>query len=111
MEQVRNGRLDNYCESIATERATMNAARTEEQSTIQAAMQEMKAKGVHAYRHGGVELALVEGVDKLRVRLTKDADGAAGGHGLPSDAGDAQGDEQGDEGGDLDAGDGEGMVN
>lgn len=72
MEQVRSKRLDNLCESIAEHRATMNAARTEEQSDISAALHEMQKKGIHTFKHNGVELARVPGAEKLRVRLTKD---------------------------------------
>lgn len=72
MEQARSRKLDNLCESIAEHRERMNAARTEEQSDISAALQEMQKKGIHTFKHNGVELARVPGAEKLRVRLTKD---------------------------------------
>ena len=77
MEQVRNARLDNLCESIADQRRVMNAARQQEQADIQGALQEMQRKGVQTFRHGGVELARVPGAEKLRVRLTTE-EGDAG---------------------------------
>lgn len=52
----------------------MAAARADEQGSIQAALREMKAKKVGAYKHAGIELAFVAGADKLRVRVTKDAE-------------------------------------
>lgn len=72
MEGVRSKRLDNLCESIGEHREKMNAARTEEQSDIVAALQEMQKKKISVYKHGGVELARVPGAEKLRVRLTKE---------------------------------------
>lgn len=79
MEHVRNVRLDNYCESIAEDRATMASARADEQGSIQGALKEMKAKAVNSYKHAGVELAFVAGADKLRVRVTKDNSDASTG--------------------------------
>lgn len=72
MEQVRDQRLDNLCESMADHRRAMNAARTEEQSDITSALQHMVKKGVSVYKHGGIELARVPGAEKLRVRLVKE---------------------------------------
>lgn len=86
---MRNGRLDNFCESIGEDRKRIAQLKADEQGSIQGALKEMKAKNVGAYKHAGVELAFVPGADKLRVRLTNDdSDSAAG---LPSDAG--EGDE------------------
>ena len=72
MEQARNTRLDNICEGIAEERSVMNKASIEEKSLIATALQEMHTKGITVYKRGGVELVRVPGVDKLRVRMTKD---------------------------------------
>lgn len=74
LEQVRNRKLDNVCEGIGDERRTMNAARIEEQSLVAAAQQVMEGASptLMAYKHAGVELVLVPGSSKLRVRLTKD---------------------------------------
>lgn len=72
MEQARDRRLDNLCESIAEHRGVMNRARVEEQSDIAAALQHMVKKGTSVYKHGGVELARVPGAERLRVRLTKE---------------------------------------
>lgn len=76
MEQVRDRTLDQCCEDIGAARDTMNAAKLDEKAAIQRAIKRMllSPTKTRAYRHGGVELALVEGVDKLRVRLTKEAD-------------------------------------
>ncbi len=72
MEQVRNIRLDNICEGINDERGVMNAAKQQEQSLISSALQVMQQSGITVYKHGGVELVRVPGVDKLRVRLSKE---------------------------------------
>lgn len=72
LEQVRDRKLDNLCESIAEHRRVMNAARVEEQSDVAAALQHMVKKSSSVYKHGGVELARVPGAERLRVRLTKE---------------------------------------
>ncbi len=72
LEQVRDRRLDNLCESMAEHRRAMNTARVEEHSDIAAALQHMVKKGVSVYKHGGIELARVPGAERLRVRLTKE---------------------------------------
>jgi hypothetical protein len=74
MERVRNQRLDNLCEAIGEDRRTMASARADETGSVQAALREMKRKSIGAYKHAGIELAFVPGADKLRVRLTKDAE-------------------------------------
>lgn len=65
----------------------MNAARTEEQSLIQAALKVMQGSAIQAYRHAGVELSRVPGGEKLRVRLVKEQDDAevSSGAGSPVD--------------------------
>lgn len=76
----------------------MNAARLDEKAAIQRAIKRMltSSEKPHKYLHDGVELALVEGVDKLRVRLRKDAvDTASVGDGgdedeSPADSPDAE---------------------
>jgi hypothetical protein len=77
MEQVRNRRLDNICEAIGDARDQINAAKQEEQGSIQAALQVMQRDGVQVYRHARVELARIPGAEKLRVRMTKE-EGDAG---------------------------------
>ena len=72
MEEIRNGRLDNLCEAIGDERERMNAAKVEEQASIQAALQEMQRTSTTVYRHAGIELARVPGAEKIRVRVTKE---------------------------------------
>lgn len=92
MDQVRDRRLDNLCESIAEHRGAMNKARVEEQSDIAAALQHMVKKGHQVYKHGGIELARVPGAERLRVRLTKEQGDA--------DADDLEtGEDEGDAGG------------
>jgi hypothetical protein len=71
MSQVRNSRLDAYCEAIGEDRQTLASAKADEQGSIQGALKEMKGKQLSTYKHAGVELAFVPGADKLRVRLTK----------------------------------------
>lgn len=110
MEQVRNRRLDNFCEAINDARTVKNAQQIEEDSAIQGSLREMHDKGVDVYKHAGVELARVPGTEKLRVRLTKDKGdahvGTAGVH--AENAGEGEGEDGGvDEpqfGDDVDAG-------
>lgn len=78
MEQARHVVLDNAHEQIAEGRTRMASGRELEQEGIGIALQYMQANGVRAYRHAGVESVFVEGVSKLRVRLSKDAENAAG---------------------------------
>lgn len=91
MDRVRNQRLDNLCEAISDDRKSMATARADEQGSIQAALREMKTKKIGAYKHAGIELAFVAGADKLRVRVTKDAEDSSqsleGGEVEPPDAG------------------------
>lgn len=100
MESVRNGRLDNLCEAIAEDRRTTSAARADEQGSIQSALREMKQKNIGAYKHAGVELSFVPGADKLRVRLTKDAEDSSASFETSDAGGEAEG------GADNDGGDG-----
>lgn len=72
MESVRSQRLDNICEGIAEERESFNAHKFAETGLIQSALQDMVAKGIQVYKHGGIELARVPGAEKLRVRMSKD---------------------------------------
>lgn len=69
----------------------MNAARADEQESIQAALQEMQRKGVTVYRHARVELARIPGAEKLRVRMTKEEGSADAADYTPAeDAGDSE---------------------
>lgn len=78
MEQVRHVVLDNAHEQIAEGRNKMASGRELEQEGIGIALQYMQKNGVRSYRHAGVESVFIEGVSKLRVRLSKDAENAAG---------------------------------
>ena len=72
LEQVRSRRLDALCEAIGDERETMNHARTEEKSLKASALEVMQREKLTVYRHAKVELARIPGVEKLRVRMTKE---------------------------------------
>lgn len=72
MEQVRNVRLDHYCESIGESREKTNALRREEKNDLQGALRVMHDRNVVVYRHAGVELVRIPGEEKLRVRTTKE---------------------------------------
>lgn len=71
-EQVRNARLDSLCEDIGASRDALSVARANEAEAISGAMQEMERKQLTVYRHAGVEIVLVPGAAKLRVRMTKE---------------------------------------
>lgn len=78
MEQARNPILSACTRNLADIRATIADARAEEQAELQTAKREMMkeaaARGVdsYAYKENGVELLLVPGDCKLRVRALKD---------------------------------------
>jgi hypothetical protein len=75
MEQVRSAKLDEVCEGLAESRAGLAISRENEQSWMRQAikiMQELGIKG--SYKHGGVEVSLVPGGDKLRVRMLKEVE-------------------------------------
>jgi hypothetical protein len=69
MEQVRNVRLDNFCEALSEIRASQASLRADEQGNMQGALVEMHRTKMNTYRHAGVELLRVEGEEKLRVRV------------------------------------------
>lgn len=71
MEQVRNAKLDAFCESIGDGRDSMNAIRGEEKATKSSALREMHDKGVEVYRHAGIDLVRVPGEEELLVRKSK----------------------------------------
>lgn len=71
MEQVRNKALDRVCEGISDVRGDLNRLRGEEQDLQRQAVKAMQADKVTAYRSAGVELVLVPGDVKLRVRTLK----------------------------------------
>jgi hypothetical protein len=76
MEQARDRVLDNAHEQIAEGRSLMASGRELEQEGMGVALQQMQKLGLRAYRHAGIESAFVPGVDKLRVRQSKDAEHA-----------------------------------
>lgn len=115
MEQVRDTRLDNLCESIGDTREKLSELRQDEQSDLQAALKRMRERGLTSYRHAGVEMSRVPGEEKLRVRVTSRGDATAENgpdleDGAGNDGGEGmvdQGELHGDEGS-LEDGDGEG---
>lgn len=89
MEQPRHVELDNACESIGDYRDAVNAAVLGEKQDKAAALQYMSKKGIHGYKHAGIELLRVPGADTLRVHKTKqDGDAQTGGE--ANDAGGVQ---------------------
>lgn len=94
MEQVRNAKLDNLCEAISETRGNINQLRTDEKGNEQAALKVMQSAEITVYRHSGVELLLVPGDVKLRVRTTKDTASTDGDNSdLGGEAGEAAGQE------------------
>jgi hypothetical protein len=72
MEQVRDRTLDNLCEAIGDCRDTLNTTRGEEKGLTASALQRMQARELSIYKHARVELAMIPGTAKLRVRVTKE---------------------------------------
>lgn len=71
MEQVRVRRLDDICHELAEVRATMAQARADEEGAEKLALDVMHRHNLRAYHASGVELAIVPGEEKLRVRTSK----------------------------------------
>ena len=55
---IRNQKLDHICESIAEERASLNAASTEIKGLTGSALQIMQERNVTVYKHAGIDLYL-----------------------------------------------------
>lgn len=72
MEQVRNKDLDRICEEISDAQRDINKLESEVEEFHSEAQDTMERDKVTTYRNSGVELALVTGGTKLRVRLLKD---------------------------------------
>ncbi len=103
MEQVRDRRLEGYCEGIADARDRKNTAVADEKGYEQGALKHMQQKGTHAFKWAGIALTLIPGADKLSVRVLKDtestdtgegSDEAQGDLGEAADEGGGEGDEQ-----------------
>lgn len=111
MEHVRYRELDAFCEGIAGARKKKNSATQDEQGYMQGAMkailkrQEQGELKAGVYKYGGIELVLVHGDDKLRVRLIKDneGEGAAVEKAGPRDGDQFSGEDLDDAGDDADA--------
>ena len=71
LEDVTIEDLDNVCHSIAECRDTMAVARNDEKGLEQTALALMHRHKRTTYHGSGVELALVPGEEKLRVRTSK----------------------------------------
>lgn len=87
-EQIRNKSLDRICEGISDVRQDTSRLRGEEQDLTRQAVSVMQRDKVTAYRSAGVELVLVPGDVKLRVRTLKDTANADAIEELPEESGD-----------------------
>jgi len=74
MEDVRFGALDRDCVAIGDIREQMNQLRADEAAAINRALKHMQHHERTVYKHRGVELVLVPGDVKLRVRTTSGGD-------------------------------------
>lgn len=107
MERVRNKKLDHLCEDIAEARSSINAQHGVEKGALQGAQRVMHDNKISVYKHGGVELALIPGTEKVRARLVKeDGDAEVGGGRTSAEntGGEEPEPEPAGEGGDDDAG-------
>lgn len=95
LEQIRNARLDRFCEDIFDAREKMNDGKDEERGAIQGALKEMQTKRITSYTAHGVRLLFAHGEDKLSVKII-DKEGASGGGGRSADAGAGAGDTGGE---------------
>ncbi len=100
MGQLRNTRLDNYCESLGRTRQRQATLRLDEQGDLQGALTEMHKKGVKTYIHAGVELVRVTGAEKIRARLIDESRATTANNATeesPSDAPDDTGSSDGED--------------
>lgn len=72
LEKVRDEELDAACERIGDIREQQAALRSSEKQEKKLCQDRMHALKLKAHKHAGVELLLVPGDEKLRVRLTGD---------------------------------------
>jgi hypothetical protein len=72
LEQVRDEELDGACERIGDIREKLAALRQSEKEEKKFCQDRMHGLKLKAHKHAGVELLLVPGDEKLRVRLTGD---------------------------------------
>jgi len=72
IEDARIGPLDKIASAIGDCRDNMNELRTEEKGHLQVARKLMHQYGKSVYKHAGVEIVLVPGDEKVRVRVLKD---------------------------------------
>lgn len=88
IEDARIKPLDDCAASIADVRDNMNELRGEEKGYLSTARSLMHKYGKSVYKHAGVEIVLVPGDEKVRVRILKD-DGNASSSGSDDAGGDA----------------------
>lgn len=103
IEDARIGPLDKVAGAIGDVRDAMNELRAEEKGHMQLARKLMHQYRKSVYKHTGVEIVLVPGDEKVRVRVLKD-DGSGSSSGQDDNQDDSQ--EVDDAGGE--AGNGEG---
>jgi len=72
IEGVRIKPLDDVAATIGDLRDQMNALRTDEAEQLKVALELMREHKRTTWNHAGVELVRVPGVEKLRVRTSKD---------------------------------------
>lgn len=72
IEDARIKPLDDCAASIADVRDNMNELRGEEKGYLATARSLMHKYGKSVYKHAGVEIVLVPGDEKVRVRILKD---------------------------------------
>lgn len=90
MEQVRDRRLEGYCEGIADARDRKNKAVADEKGYEQGALKHMQQKSVHGFKWAGIALTLIPGADKLSVRVLRETEGTDTGDGEQGDLGEAE---------------------
>lgn len=74
MGQITNQRLNNFCEGIGDERRTQAASRSHEAALKSGALNEMHRRNIQQYDFAGVTLLREVGSEKLRVRVSKEAE-------------------------------------
>src|SRR5262245_25683946 len=87
MEAIRDATLDRLCEDIGGYRDQMSRLRADESADKLLALDRMAERKFQIYKHAKIELALIPGDMKLRVRQIKEETTPV----PPSDAGQAVG--------------------
>lgn len=90
MEQVRDRKLEGFCEGISDARTRKNDAVADEKGYEQGALKHMQDTGTQAFKWAGIAITLIPGADKLAVRVLKETEGTDAQDAADEDAGEVE---------------------